>query len=40
MVTDGVDDAIQKENYYVARVNHNFNNSRSSLGVALIGKTR
>ena len=30
--------AIQKENYYVARVNHNFNNSRSSLGVALIGK--
>ena len=39
MVTNGVEnDAIQKENYYVARVNHNFNNSRSSLGVALIGK--
>ena len=39
MVTDGIEnDAIQKENYYVARVNHNFNNSRSSLGVALIGK--
>ena len=34
MVTDGVEnDAIQKENYYVARVNHNFNNSRSSLGL-------
>ena len=31
MVTDGVEnDAIQKENYYVARVNHNFNNSMLS----------
>ena len=39
MVTDGTEnDVIQKENYYVARVNHNFSNSRSSLGVALIGK--
>ena len=40
MVTDEIQSMdINKNNYYVARVNHNINNSRSSIGAALIGKS-
>ena len=35
MVTDGISD---QNNFSVARVNHDFNNSRSSLGMIYIGK--
>ena len=40
MITDASDQLNSKRNnYYVTRVNHNFNNSRSSIGAAFIGKT-
>ncbi len=40
MITDASDQLNSKSNnYYVTRVNHNFNNSRSSIGAAFIGKT-
>ena len=40
MITDASDQLnSQRNNYYVTRVNHNFNNSRSSIGAAFIGKT-
>tara|TARA_B100001287_G_scaffold146861_1_gene123630 strand:- start:156 stop:2366 length:2211 start_codon:yes stop_codon:yes gene_type:complete len=40
MITDASDQLNSKRNnYYVTRVNHNFNNSRSSIGAAYIGKT-
>ena len=40
MITDNTGEIDSKNNnYYVARVNHNFSNSRSSIGAAVIGKT-
>lgn len=39
MVTDEISDQnIYENNFSVARVNHDFNNSRSSLGVVYVGK--
>ena len=39
MVTDEIlDQNIYENNFSVARVNHDFNNSRSSLGVVYVGK--
>ena len=39
MVTDEISDqSIYENNFSVARVNHDFNNSRSSLGVVYVGK--
>lgn len=39
MVTDEISDQnIYETNFSVARVNHDFNNSRSSLGVVYVGK--
>ena len=39
MVTDEVSDQnIFENNFSVARVNHDFNNSRSSLGMIYVGK--
>ena len=39
MVTDKISDQnIYENNFSVARVNHDFNNSRSSLGVVYVGK--
>ena len=42
MITDASDQLqlnSKRNKYYVTRVNHNFNNSRSSIGAAFIGKT-
>tara|TARA_B110000438_G_scaffold100245_1_gene99178 strand:+ start:4951 stop:7167 length:2217 start_codon:yes stop_codon:yes gene_type:complete len=40
MVTDDIESLdINKNSFYVARVNHNFTNSRSSIGAALVGKS-
>ena len=42
MITDASDQLqlnFKRNKYYVTRVNHNFNNSRSSIGAAFIGKT-
>ena len=38
MVTDDVENVVSKNNYSVARVNHNFKNSRSSIGLAYISR--
>ena len=38
MVTDYVKEVATKNNYSVARINHNFKNSRSSLGLAYIAR--
>ncbi len=41
MSTDEIlDSNIKKNNFYITRVNHNFTNSRSSLGAAFIGKSQ
>jgi hypothetical protein len=38
MVTDNVENIVSKNNYSVARINHNFKNSRSSIGIAYVAR--